>query len=257
MNSLAKFQMDFITASLHHNDNALYSLKQVLRETPQLTTAEQISIYINGINSGLVNALKNIYPVCEKLVGERFFYAIALEYIKTHSSLSPDLANYGFDFSLYLASKSTLNSVPYLSDVAILEWAYHEAFHSKDEAEFSMNILAKYTAEQLTNCVFSLPDSHKLLKSNYPVDEIWRINQTNSEKEITLDYEPVHLYLYRKQHEIHIDRIKKIEFMFLQKINSHQPFLNICEQFSEASDISALLVKSLQLGWINQAQMTV
>jgi len=257
MNSLAKFQVDFINASLLNNEQAIYSLKHTLRETPQLTTDAQISIYTNSINSGLVNALSNIYPVCEKLVGERFFHIMVLEYIQSYPSLSPDLANYGADFSLYLSSNKAVNSVPYLSDVAKLEWSYHRAFHSKDESEFDINTLAKYTAEQLTNCIFLLPASHKLIQSNYPVDDIWRINQTENEEQLILDDEPVYLFLYRKQHEIHIDKITKIEFIFLQKINSQQPFLDVCEQLTETAELSALLAKSLQSGWINKARMAV
>jgi len=256
MNSLLRFQLDFINASLHNNKQAISSLKNFLIDTPKLTTDTQISIYSNSINNNLINALSNIYPVCEKLVGNNFFYVIASEYIKNYPSASPDLADYGKHFSQYLSLKHTINSVPYLPDIAKLEWAYHRAFHAKNELQLNMDILAKYTAEQLTSCIFSLPESHVLLTSNYPVDEIWKINQTENVDELALNYKPVYLYLFRKQHEIHIDKINKIEFMYLQKINSHQPFLNICEHFSETADMSALLVKSLQLGWINQVQMT-
>ena len=257
MNSLTKFQIDFINATLFNNKQAAYSLNKKLKRTSKLTTNDQISIYTNGINNGLINALRNIYPVCEKLVGNDFFHILGLAYIRDHPSLSPDLANYGNDFSFYISTYNAASSVPYLSDIAKLEWFYHRAFNSKDEAEFDINMLGRYTAEQLTNCVFSLPASHKLLKSNYPVDEIWRINLTENETELTLTNEPVYLFLYRKKHEIHIDKITKNEFIFLKKIESQQSFLKISEQLPDTIGLSKLLVKSLQSGWINQAQMPV
>ncbi len=63
-----------------------------------------------------------IYPVCCQLVGEIFFNATALSFINQCPCLSPDLGDYGKQFPDFIANFEPVKHLPYLSDVAHLEW---------------------------------------------------------------------------------------------------------------------------------------
>lgn len=43
-----------------------------------------------------------IYPICERLVGEPFFAAMAGRYASAHASTSPDLGDYGSELPAFL-----------------------------------------------------------------------------------------------------------------------------------------------------------
>lgn len=51
---------------------------------------------------GHTRAPLEIYPVCERLVGEPFFAAMAGRYASEHASTSPDLGDYGGELPAFL-----------------------------------------------------------------------------------------------------------------------------------------------------------
>lgn len=96
------------------------------------TNMHRLAIYRgNAIAAGL-RALQAHYPVCASLVGASFFEGLAREYRRRCGSSSGDLSDYGAEFARFLADFEPAQSVPYLPDVARLEWAVHEAEHAPD-----------------------------------------------------------------------------------------------------------------------------
>src|SRR5215471_6617276 len=83
----------------------------------------RLKVYRNNTFSSLTAALKDSFPVVCQLVDERFFGYAAQEYIRTHPPRAPRLAEYGEDFADFLAGFEPARRLPYLSDVARLEWA--------------------------------------------------------------------------------------------------------------------------------------
>ncbi|HXG29120.1 MAG TPA: DNA-binding domain-containing protein [Nevskiales bacterium] len=94
--------------------------------------ATRFAVYRNNVVVSLIDALADTYPVVVQLVGEAFFRAMAREYVRAHLPTSPVLAQYGGDFATFIDTFAPAASVPYLSDVARLEWAYLQALHAPD-----------------------------------------------------------------------------------------------------------------------------
>ena len=80
---------------------AATKLESQLRSTEKLTAARQIEIYRNSTLSGLQNALSELFPVCLRLVGKDFFYALSLRYVYHFHSVSPDLGGFWQRFSVF------------------------------------------------------------------------------------------------------------------------------------------------------------
>jgi hypothetical protein len=98
----------------------------------------------------LAGALEATYPVCARLVGPEFFHAAARRFAREVPSRSPDLTDYGAELADWLAAFEPARALPYLPDVARLEWALHRA---------------RYTG------------ATALLESPFPIDRIWETNQ--------------------------------------------------------------------------------
>lgn len=251
MNSLNHLQRNFIDSVFKLDATCTQNILNQLDETALLSTKEQLFIYQQSIHDGLINALQQIYPVCVKLVGDRYFYSMAKKYVLSTPSRSADLSHYGKSFSTYIKQHPVLTSVPYLSDIAKLEWAYHQIFHAKNETELNIESIYKYSAEQLTKCIFSLPISHHFITSHFPVDRIWEMHQSTSEDSLNIEESAGYYFVFRRSYEIHIDRITKQEYIFLKAIKQHKPFIEIYHQLADENITSSLLIRSLQMGWIN------
>lgn len=82
------------------------------------------------------------YPVVATLMGEDSFAAMARDFWHAHPPERGDLACWGEALPAFVACKPQLADVPYLADVARVEWALHRAAGAPDAeadpASFSM-----------------------------------------------------------------------------------------------------------------------
>ncbi|WP_418314827.1 putative DNA-binding domain-containing protein [Piscinibacter sakaiensis] len=92
----------------------------------------RLAIYRNNVISSLVDALGETFPVVQELVGEEFFRAMAAVYVRQDPPRSRILASYGAGLAEFLESFEPVSSLPYLPDVARLEFARVQACHSAD-----------------------------------------------------------------------------------------------------------------------------
>jgi len=96
-----------------------------------ITPQERLSVYRNTFIQTLIRALRLSYPAVDQLVGTEFFDATAREYIAQQPPRSGYLEEFGGDFSAFLGRFTPCVSVPYLPDVAQLEWAVSCALHRR------------------------------------------------------------------------------------------------------------------------------
>lgn len=116
---LRELQLSFVEAVLAGNDVAIASQLKVRGGTPE----SRLKVYRNNTFSNLRAALADVYPVILRLVGEDFFKHAATHFIRAHPSTSGDLNDYGGGFGEFLAAFPPAAELPYLCDVARLEWA--------------------------------------------------------------------------------------------------------------------------------------
>jgi len=139
--------------------------------------AEQlVQIYRHNVLDTLTTALGAVYPVTEKLVGAGFFGYAAHEYLREHRPLSANLHDFGGNFAGFLAGFAPAASLPYLPDMARLEWAWHRAFHAADAGALDMSQLASVPPERHPALRFVLHPSAQLVMSDYPIVRIFESN---------------------------------------------------------------------------------
>ena len=123
---------------------------------------ERIAIYRNTVCRNYRNALGATFAVVKQLVGAPFFNAAVDAYALAVPSTGGDLNVYGSDFPDFLASYPHARGLPYLADVARLEWAVDAAGRAADAAgspEALLAALAKVPAEQVIAQRFALDPS--------------------------------------------------------------------------------------------------
>lgn len=90
------------------------------------------AVYRNTSVRGAVEALRAAYPTVDMLVGEEMFTQVALDYRREHPPMGPILSDYGGKFAAFLASQPWTCELPYLADVARLDWLWLESFLAAD-----------------------------------------------------------------------------------------------------------------------------
>ncbi|WP_024301606.1 DUF2063 domain-containing protein [Pseudogulbenkiania sp. MAI-1] len=139
-----------------------------------------LAVYRNNYRVGLIDTLAYAYPVLGQLVGEEFFRALAREYVKRHASHSGNLHRYGAAFGDFLDGFEHVRHLPYLADVARLEWQAHRLYYAADGAPPELAALAATPPERWGELRFALADDMALIASPWPVATIWLAHQPSS-----------------------------------------------------------------------------
>lgn len=141
--------------------------------------AARFAVYRNNVVVSLIDALSDAFPVVSELVGAEFFAAMAHEYARRHPPSSPVLAHYGEGFPEFVSRFEPAASLPYLPDVARLEWAYVHAFHAADADALAIEALRELLQqpEALLSARLQFAPAVTLIRSNFAVVSIWHAHQ--------------------------------------------------------------------------------
>ena len=137
---------------------------------------KRFDVYRNNVVLSLSDALSDAYPVVQKLVGDKFFQAMAGVFARQHPPKSPILSQFAPEFPDFLAAFPPVAKLTYLPDVARLEKARTEAYHAADATPIDGAALAALTPEQMAEAKLRLHPSLHIISSPFPVFAIWRQN---------------------------------------------------------------------------------
>lgn len=108
------------------------------------------------------------FPVVAALMGEDSFALMARDFWHQHPPAKGDLAQWGQALPGFIAGNAQLDDVPYLADVAQVEWALHRIAGAPDAAAdpATFALLSSTDPETLT---LRLPPGSEAIASNWPV----------------------------------------------------------------------------------------
>ncbi|MGK7923311.1 MAG: putative DNA-binding domain-containing protein [Trichodesmium sp.] len=250
-----KLQNLFLRAVCERDSISIEELGKHIKGANNLTPAESLGIYRNNVVGNLMKTLTSIYPICCQLVGEKFFNATGLKFINQFPCLSPDLGDYGEEFPDFLGNFEPVKHLPYLSDVARLEWHWHRVFCGEDTRGLDFSALSEVPQEKWGELVFYLPKNSVLLESIYPIHRIWQVNQSDNQSNeiVSLDEGGVKIFLWRKGYDMRIDLPNDEEWELLKVLQENYPFEIVCEKLANITpqvDVGLLLPLFVQRGWI-------
>lgn len=149
---------------------------------PALTSTDarvldRLALYRGNVNAACGKALANAYPVVRALVGDEFFDGLAREYGRAHPSVSGDLNRFGARFAEFVGSFAHARPLPYLGDVAALEWSVHVAHYAADAVGLARERISALPPDELLAARFALHPACAWLRSPFPIAGIWLAHQ--------------------------------------------------------------------------------
>ena len=139
--------------------------------------ARRFAVYRNNVAVGLIASLEMRYPVTRRVVGDDFFRAMARAFVATNKPSSPVLILYGAQFPAFLGTFEPAREIAYLSDVARLENAWVESYHSADATPMELSELAAIDPKRLAEVRFEFHPAVRLLRFAHPAASIWAAHQ--------------------------------------------------------------------------------
>jgi hypothetical protein len=143
--------------------------------------ARRFSVYRNNVAMSLIASLEKRYPVTRRLVGDNFFRAMAGAFVAANKPSSPVLIHYGAEFPAFADTFQPAREIAYLPDVARLENAWVESYHSAELTTLELSDLAAIDPERLSEVRFEFHPAVRLLCFAHPAASIWSAHQVPGE----------------------------------------------------------------------------
>ncbi len=217
---------------------------EVLR-VPNEHLEQRFAVYRNNVISSLIDALADTFPVVQQLVGNEFFRAMAQVFVRQAPPTSRVLAEYGAGFAAFIAQFAPAASVPYLADIARLEFAQLSSLHSADCAPISAEALQALLAdsEQLSQAQLVLAPNVQLLSSPYAVVDLWGAHQGHGALNNINPNQAQQALICRPQWQVETTAITAADHAFIAALRE-QPLLaawqNIASQHPDFNPSAAL-----------------
>lgn len=200
--------------------------------------ARRFAVYRNNVAHSLSEALARRFPAVQRLVGETFFKAMAKEFISAHPPRSPVLQEWGGEMPGFLEGFPPVASLPYLADVARVEWARGCAYHAADARAIAAETL-------IDRRVLRLHPSVQMLRLAYPGVSIWQANQPGRDGKVQAKGPETALIWRRADFTVQAQRICEDDARMIQFLLGQAPLADLPPDLDPTAMLTLLLREGL------------
>ncbi len=253
MQRSSKWQSEFVTALL---DPEMLVPPGLINPSYE-PSPRRFGVYRNNVIRGLVEALKDSFPVTCRIVGVDFFDAMAHFYAVRNPPSSPILLEYGADFADFFANFQPAAGLPYLSDVCRIERSWLEAYHAPEVPDQSPDQLSSLLLLGRSGVHADLHPSVRLLSSRFPAITIWSTNIEGAEPvPVDLEAGGDNGLIVRPGADVELFILSEGEMAFVRALVDGSEILNAAESalrldpdFSLSASLQDLIERGVIVGY--------
>lgn len=154
------------------------AMSGTVRAARSVPGEKRLAVYCTNVKGAHLQALDQAFPVTREVLGPRYWRQLLESDLPRFGSRSPDLNRFG-EFMPSLVDKAQkcrpeLRELPYLGELAKLEWNVHRARTAADDPGFDWAGFAALRDEAQAKTRLILSNALTVLRLAYPVDHIWR-----------------------------------------------------------------------------------
>lgn len=223
-----------------------------------IPAASRLDVYRHHIRHSLAAALATTFSTVQTLVDEGFFGGLAGAFVEQSMPTQPVLSEYGASLPDFIAGYEPARDLPYLSDVARLDWALNCAFLAPHVAGLGASDLAAIEADRLPSMSLSLTPGTALITSRFPLGRIWLASQPDVDGEpVDLESGGARLLILRRPDEAAFVEMSRAEAAFVTGLIDGSPIEAAAEMAFHADsafDLSTVFGRLLGLRVIAAVQ---
>lgn len=248
MKTLYALQNDFQNALLLNQT----SIVDAIIETSSISAALRLNIYCDAYITRLKKALASNYPCLKIYVGEEYFHALCVSYIKQQPSTRRSIRWYG-DQLYQLISTQLGAGMHYLAELAFFEWNMTLAYDAEDCQTIQMTELSAIPQKSWENMRFTLHPSLRRMDFFWNVISIWESLKNDQPLEEPIkSTQYVSWILWRRDFLNRFYPLEEDEAWAIDMMCKQVPLADICDGLSKwhQDDVIGIRMASLLSKWI-------
>lgn len=215
-----------------------------------------LSVHRNTILFGQRDAMTVVFPAVHRLVGAECFQGLVRAFFTAYPVHVPCLVDAAEGFPAFLGEQDSLSEMPWLVDVAALEWECHRVSRHAESPSLDLASLSGLDPAFIDSLVFLPRAASCLFSSLWPVNAIRQANMVpcadHDVATVSLGDGPEFLLLVRPGNQVLVENIGQPGSVFLQQCFSGERFgraasgtLALYPDF----DLQAFLIRALGGQW--------
>ena len=203
---------------------------------------QRLAVYRNGFYKASCDALAANFPTVLSLVGRDYFYTLAKAYVSNTPPQTGSLVGYGDTFAAYLHTHEQDHQLPYLSDIARLDYVWLTVLHG-----LNINAAKKRTTpltpegfgeamahvgQDPSQLLVALRPDLVLLELTWPVSNLWQQLKLNDQlpKRLSLEPQPQTVLFWHSESQVFFNPLSAAETTFLATLTNGEPLATAAEQ---------------------------
>ena len=201
------------------------------RGTPGET---RLAVYAEGYVARIRESLAEVYEAVQHVLGKRAFAELACGYAQRHPSHDYNLSLVGRHLPEFLRTSALAQRLPFLPDLAALEWLVYRAFHAVEQAPLDPSRLVKLPPEEWDQARLTFQPAVGVVASAWPILDIWETRtRVRSEINIDLANRPQRVLVFRQQLQVRCELLDEPQSLLLDGLLKGQTLGAVCAALSQ------------------------
>jgi len=194
----------------------------------------RIAAYTGGYPTRFHESLSEVYETIRSLLGPERFLDLAYDYSVHYPSRDYNLNHVGRHLSEFLKTSALIKELPYLSDLARLEWLISEAFHSFEKPPVRPEEMASIPSEKWEDIRLTFQPSTSLVSSFWPIFQLW-MDRKGPLPGISKDHlkSPEHILVGRRGLQVRVEQLEPAQFRLMELLLTGESLGEACEVLAE------------------------
>ncbi len=196
----------------------------------------RLAVYADGYLARTREALAEVYEAVQHVAGEASFSELARAYAAQRPSREYNLTFIGADLPAFLAGHPLTQRLPFLPDLATLEWLVCRAFHAFDQPPLVPATLAGRPLDAWARTRLRFQPSVGVAASPWPILDIWDARrQLRSAINVPIDGRPQSVLVFRDALQTRCELLEPAQHAVLSRLLQGQTLGEACAALPDAA----------------------
>ncbi len=192
-----------------------------IRVPPGVDPRTRFAIHQDAYPARIASSLAEAFPAVANILGDGSLARLTARFIECGLPAERNLNHVGRGLPAFLASDPLTPEVPFLPDLAALEWAIYECFHCEVGSDFDPATISAFTHDDWVRTRVVFRPGTAVVSSAWPIHELWRTRDLDRcEIAVELRDHPEQVLVHRVGLAVETQSIDLLEAEALERLIS-------------------------------------
>lgn len=183
--------------------------------------AVRLAVYTQGYPARVTESLSEAFPAMAHILGEGSFASLAARYLEQLPAELRNLNDVGAALPAFLPLDRLSKELPFLPELAQLEWAVVTCFHGETVAPFDTSRCAGWGMDDWARARIGFQPGMELVRSAWPLRELRQARHADrSAIDIDLVERPDRVLVYRSGFEVVVESVGATEASAIERLRA-------------------------------------